>query len=217
MTRRRALGALGLVALLGLAGPGLLPAGAHGDAPPVGRPLFTEVTQQAGLSGFTHGGRLPDFDGATALFPEYSGPGGCWLDVDLDGWLDAFLVSGMFLTDWARNDVDHPHSRLYRNLGDGMFEDVSAAWAADLVGEYLGCAAADYDNDGRPDLAVIGYGGNALLHNEGGQFANVTSAAGVRGSQCGAELCGGTSATWLDDDRDGCLDLYVDHYGEYNL
>ncbi|MCA1813478.1 MAG: FG-GAP-like repeat-containing protein, partial [Halobacteriales archaeon] len=40
---------------------------------------------------------------------------------------------------------------------------------------------------------------------------------GVRGSQCGAELCWGTSATWLDYDRDGCLDLYVDHYGEYNL
>lgn len=120
------------------------------------------------------------------------GSGACAFDFDGDGRPDLFLadVSG--------------HPALYRNLGGGKFEDVTAKSGITLPGMGMGCSAGDYDNDGRPDLAVTYAGGVALFHNEGdGKFRDVTSEAGIR--LAGRAL----GVTFVDYDHDGDLDLYV--------
>ena len=97
--------------------------------------------------------------------------------------------------------------RLFRNLGTGRFEDVTekAGLVTRLYG--MGAAAADFDNDGRTDLYVTGFGGNALYRKKGvGTFTDVTDKAGVRGSGWS------TSAAWADFDGDGLLDLVVVRY-----
>jgi hypothetical protein len=71
----------------------------------------------------------------------------------------------------------------------------------------MGAAVGDYDNDGKVDLYVTGYGRNYLFRNGGnGKFQEVAEQAGVRDSGWS------TSAAWFDYDKDGKLDLYVCHY-----
>ena len=100
--------------------------------------------------------------------------------------------------------------RLFRNRGNGHFDDVTAASGlAKLPGGYgHGVAVGDYDNDGRPDLFVTRWRSYALYHNLGhGRFEDATAAAGLGGDRDWP-----TSAVWADLDNDGDLDLYVCHY-----
>ncbi|MCA1813924.1 MAG: FG-GAP-like repeat-containing protein [Halobacteriales archaeon] len=192
----------------------LLPPGlGHGDAPPMGRATLREV-HDAALAGYVHAGSLGNASVQVSRL-EMSGPGACWLDVDQDGLLDLFVVNGRYVTQPELN-ARLPRSMLFRGLGSG-FADATDASGAGLEGQHLGCAAGDYDNDGWPDLYVTGYGGGALLHNAQGVLTDVADDAGVRDATCGAWLCLGMSADWLDYDRDGCLDLFVDHYGRLDL
>ena len=93
---------------------------------------------------------------------------------------------------------------LYRNDGDGTFTDISRESGADDTGYGMGCAVADYDNDGDQDLYVTNYGRNVLYRNEGdGTFTDVTDRAGVAAPQWSS------SAAFFDYDDDGYLDLYV--------
>jgi enediyne biosynthesis protein E4 len=189
-------------------------------APPFGLPEFVNVTGEAGLASFRHAGWMGEVGNGDDLpfFPESMGPGACWLDFDADGWLDLYLVNGVYQSDPALNDLRHPHSMLFRNLADGTFADVSEPAGVALVGLGQGCAAADYDNDGLSDLYVTAWGGGTLFRNLGeGTFANVTSVAGVDDGDCGEAVCWSTTATWFDYDRDGCLDLFVAHFTPYDL
>jgi hypothetical protein len=96
---------------------------------------------------------------------------------------------------------------LYRNLGEGRFQDVTreAGLAVPMYG--MGCAVADYDNDGHDDLLVTTLHGCRLFRNRGGRgFDEVTASAGVGGTGWA------TGAAWVDLDRDGLLDLFVCHY-----
>jgi tetratricopeptide (TPR) repeat protein len=100
--------------------------------------------------------------------------------------------------------------RLFRNRGDGTFEDVTrVAGLAGLAGGYgHGVAVGDYDNDGRPDLFVTRWRSYALYHNRGdGTFEDATGAAGLGGDRDWP-----TSSAFADLDGDGDLDLYVCHY-----
>lgn len=132
------------------------------------------------------------------------GGGAALFDMDADGDLDLYLVqSGSVMKPGAK---DQPN-RLYRNRGNGTFEDATAGSGTDIGGYGMGVAAGDYDNDGDADLFVTNAGPSLLLRNEGsGHFVDATAKAGVAGRGWS------TSAAFFDADADGDLDLFVLRY-----
>jgi tetratricopeptide (TPR) repeat protein len=153
---------------------------------------FVDVTEAAGLRTKSSAGNAEDM-------ASYFGPGACFLDYDNDGRIDIFLPD---------NGKEGGMS-LYRNLGNGKFEDVTAKAGLDPTWHGIGCTAGDYDNDGPTDLAVSLNGRVLLLHNEkNGTFKDVTEAAGIKSDGLNAGL------TFIDYDHDGDLDLYVSRYSE---
>jgi hypothetical protein len=168
---------------------------------------LVDVTREAGIT-FRHqsgaSGRL--------YLPETMGAGCAFLDYDGDGWQDLFLVNSGRLPGFRVKGPFYP--ALYRNRGDGTFEDVTrqAGLAFECYG--MGCAVGDYDNDGREDLYITALGGNHLFRNERtptgqARFVEVTRQAGVGGDGFS------TSCAWVDYDRDGNLDLFVCHYAHW--
>ncbi len=138
------------------------------------------------------------------------GSGVCVLDYDNDGWQDIFLVNSM---DWpGHSSGGKSLPALYHNNHDGTFTDVTqqAGLAVETYG--LGCAVADYDNDGFDDIYLTTVGANHLFRNLGnGKFADVTAKAGV------ADPGFSASAIWFDYDNDGKLDLFVTHYITWSI
>jgi hypothetical protein len=166
--------------------------------------VFADVTRPAGLD-FVHQLRSGTAGGKIANILDSDGAGGVILDYDGDGWMDVYLVnSGASDASLAGKRATN---RLFRNRGDGTFEDVTEK--AGVAGHGFGvtAAAADYDNDGHADLLVVNFGGCILYHNQGdGTFRDVTLQAGIRTTQ------DGISATFLDVDGDGYLDLFIANY-----
>ena len=159
-------------------------------------PLFENVAASAGLSR-PHKAFLPRAAKNIPIPGEHMPPGVAVLDFDGDGRPDLFVPGG-------------DGNRLYRNKGDGTFEDVAQkAGVGGFEGEAIGALAFDYDNDGRTDLYVTYlYRPNRLYHNKGdGTFEEVGEKAGVALD----DYC--TSAAAIDYDRDGRPDLYVLVYG----
>ncbi len=109
--------------------------------------------------------------------PEIMCGGAALFDMDGDGDLDAYLVQAGYL---CEPPGPQPPNQLFRNLGDGTFEDITAGSGADDRGYGMGVACGDYDNDGDVDLYVTNFGPNVLLRNNGTRgFSDVTSEAGV--------------------------------------
>jgi hypothetical protein len=129
------------------------------------------------------------------------------IDFDGDGLLDFYVV----------NSKEGGKNRLYRNKGDGRFEDVAEAMGvADLnqlgTGVCTGAIWADYDNDGYPDLFVYKWGKPLLFHNEKGKgFKNVTEGSGL------PAWINANSACWVDFDGDGKVDLFIANYWRGDL
>ena len=167
------------------------------DAPDPVR--FAEVATVAGLHfELRSGGQVKNY------IVEAKGGGGAFFDYDGDGWLDIYLVNGSRLKGYSDSA---PTNALYRNLGDGTFENRTRSAGVGDAGWGMGCAAADYDQDGDLDLYVTNYGPNVLYRNEGqGRFRDVGQAAGV--DRAGWS----TGASFGDYDLDGDLDLYVAQY-----
>ena len=144
---------------------------------------------------------------------ESSGGGAAFLDFDQDGLLDLYITNGAFIEGFSggkRPKVPYTN-RLYRNRGDGTFEDVTKRARVGDTGYGMGVVIGDYDNDGYPDIYVSNYGPNVLYHNErNGTFSDVTDRAGVGGDGCSV------GAAWQDYDNDGLLDLYVGNYVEFD-
>jgi hypothetical protein len=163
----------------------------------------------AGKSGITwvHENAMSD----QRHLPETMGPGVAFFDYDNDGWMDVFLVNS------GAADFYQPKgplkNALYRNNRDGTFTDVTDRAGVAGGKEFgMGCAIADYDNDGYADILVTAYGRCTLYHNNGnGRFTDVTDKAGV------AAPGWTTSAVWFDYDNDGDLDLFLCSFVEFSV
>jgi tetratricopeptide (TPR) repeat protein len=167
---------------------------------------FTEVSESAGI-------RFENFPFArTSQLPEDMGPGAAWGDYDGDGLPDLFLVN--FAAPLGVSDAEMAASsatdRLYRNRGDGTFEDVTQSAGVGAAHRGMGASFGDYDADGDADLFVTSWGHNILWDNQGdGTFRDVTARAGFTAEGFWS------GASWADFDLDGDLDLYVCAYVDY--
>jgi hypothetical protein len=143
------------------------------------------------------------------LMPETFGSGVAWIDFDNDGLPDLFFANGADLA----HGKPSSGNVLYRNLGNGKFEDVTKKAGVAGNGMFAtGVTVGDYDNDGFLDVFVTGYNSRQLFHNNGdGTFTDVTAKAGVAGGGWSS------SAAWVDYDRDGYLDLFVARYLDYDI
>jgi hypothetical protein len=177
---------------------------------PNGAPAFgfTNVAAEAGLTALTvFGGRETN-----RYLLETTGCGVAFLDFDSDGRQDIFLVNGTTLEGFPGGQ--EPRNHLYRNKGDGTFEDVTAKAGVGQGGWGQGVCAGDYDNDGHIDLAVTRWGQNLLYRNRGdGTFDDVTRPAGLIQDR----TRWGTGCAFLDYDRDGHLDLFIANYIDLDL
>jgi enediyne biosynthesis protein E4 len=201
-SRRRFLSLLGLAGVSAAAG--VAPFRSRVLAAP---PLFEEIPPAASGIAWVHENAMsPD-----RYLPETMGPGVAFCDVDNDGWMDIFMVNS------GASDFYKPKAplknALYRNNRDGTFTDVAEKAGVAGGTEFgMGCAIADYDNDGYPDILVTAYGRCTLYHNNGnGTFTDVTAKAGV------ASPGWTTSAVWFDYDNDGRLDLFLCSFVEFSV
>jgi hypothetical protein len=206
-----------------------------GDADVSGRPpespaggqapddWFSERAEETGLD-FVH------VNGAAGRFyyPEILPPGVAVFDYDSDGDLDVYVVQSGTLSTGTPGAAPAParaalplRGRLFRNdlqvRPDGTrelrFTDVTDRSGIDASGYGLGVAAADVDNDGWVDLYLTNFGPSQMFRNNGdGTFSDVTKQSGTE-NQPGF----GVSASFVDYDRDGWLDLYVGNNVNYTL
>jgi hypothetical protein len=143
---------------------------------------FTDVTEKSGLG--------------STLGPTQTA---AWADIDNDGLLDLFVGN------------ENAPSQLFRNRGDGTFEDISHAAGVDKIAFTKGVVAADYDKDGYVDFYLSNFdGANVLYHNNHNlTFTDVARQAGVQAPFV-------SFATWFFDyDNDGWPDLFVTSYNSF--
>jgi len=138
-------------------------------------------------------------------------------DYDNDGYVDVFFTNGAHIPSLEKRDPSF-FNRLYRNRGDGSFEDVAERAGVVGMGYNMGVTVGDYDNDGWSDFFVAGVNHNILYHNEGnGTFTDVTSQAGVSGYTGSGKKPWSVAPAWLDYDNDGDIDLFVANYLDWSL
>jgi hypothetical protein len=183
-------------------------------APAAEAELFCDMTAESGVD-FTY--RNGQEAGHYAILESLGGGVGLF-DFDGDGLLDIFLTGGGTFDGPDNQQIKGRPCRLYKNLGNWKFRDVTAEAGLGQIDFYThGCAVADYDRDGWPDLLVTGYGRLALFHNEddgrgGRRFREVTGPAGLLRDHFWS-----TSAAWGDLDGDGYPDLYVCQYVNWSF
>ncbi len=168
---------------------------------------YVDITTKSGLASFQHQAGTA----ARTYILDSIGFGVALLDYDRDGWLDIYLVNGSTY-EAETGQAPAPKAALFHNNHDGTFTDVTekAGVANERWG--TGAVAADYDNDGWPDLYVSNYGKSRLYHNNhDGTFTDVAEKAGVTFDGWA------TGATWGDYDGDGLLDLYVPGYVHFDF
>lgn len=164
---------------------------------------FVDVAEPAGLNFRFYNGAPAD--GKRAYMFEFSGGGAAVLDFDGDAWPDLYLTQGC---SWPPEAGQTKYlDRLFRNLGDGRFEDVTEQ--AGLGDERFsqGATIGDFNQDGFPDLYLANIGANRLYRNNGdGTFSDVTEASGLTGE-------GWTSSCVMADfNGDAWPDLYAATY-----
>lgn len=176
------------------------------EAPPV---TFVDVAESAGLIHPNVWGGIERKD----YIIEAKGSGLGFIDFDRDGRLDIYITNGVRL-DETYTEETAPVSQLYRNLGNGRFEDVARAAGVARTGWQTGVCVADFDNDGWDDLMTTEWGHNVLYRNLGnGRFENFTRPAGLHDER----VRWGSGCAWLDFDRDGWVDLFVANYVDLDL
>ncbi len=164
-----------------------------------GPPWFEAITDQVGLDFVHDAGPVGDY-----FMPQQIGSGAAFFDFNNDGRLDIYLLQNGGPKSTSTN-------RLYQQMPDGRFRDVSKGSGLDIAGYNMGVAVGDVNNDGWPDVLVTQYGDIKLFLNQGnGSFRDVTQEAALTNPSWG------TSAAFFDYDRDGWLDLVVANYVDYD-
>ncbi len=162
-------------------------------------PWFEDVTEQLGLDFVHDAGPVGGY-----FMPQQIGSGAAFFDFNNDGRLDIYLLQN-------GGPASSSTNRLYQQLPDGHFHDVSKGSGMDIAGHNIGVAIGDANNDGWKDVLVTQYDGIKLFLNKGnGTFLDVTQKAGLSNPSWG------TSAAFFDYDRDGWLDLVVVNYVDYD-
>jgi enediyne biosynthesis protein E4 len=166
---------------------------------------FVQAAREAGLTLQNVTGEI-----RKTTIDETVGNGVCLYDVDDDGRIDLFIPNGSRARPFPAGQ--QPRSALYRNKGDGTFEDVTVRSGVASTGFWAqGCVFGDYDDDGRVDLFLTGFGRYILYRNlGGGRFQDVSASSGLKGRGWS------TGAAFGDYDGDGRLDLYVSHYVDHD-
>lgn len=189
---------------------------------------MVDITERAGLDFVHNTGATGEF-----YFPEIAGSGCALFDYDGDGDLDVYAVQAHPL-DPAAGSEANGKNRLFRNdlrpESGPHFVDVTDEAGVGDTGYGMGCAVGDYDNDGDADLLVTNFGPDTLYRNNGdGTFADVTATAlpqSPSSRAAGADETSAhvvrsdhwsTSASFLDYDRDGYLDLFIAKYVAYSV
>jgi hypothetical protein len=176
------------------------PAGGSTNQVSDGPEWFEDITERSGLH-FVH---VVGPEAEHYFMPHLTGSGAALFDFDGDGRLDIYLVQNCGPNSKVTN-------KLFHQLPDGRFEDVSAGSGLDVAGYGQGVAIGDINNDGLPDVLLTEYGRVRLFLNEGGgKFRDITREAGLDNPHWA------TSAAFFDFDRDGWLDLVVVNYLNYN-
>jgi hypothetical protein len=157
-----------------------------------------DVTESAGLKS-TSWAKPETFQERQCQTTMAMGPGAAAADYDGDGFIDLFV---------ARYDLAN---QLFRNQGDGTFEDVAATAGVAVEGVHNGAAWGDVDGDGDVDLYVTAHFGPTLLHiNQGdGTFTEEAAARGAQLMDVAGVCAGMFSASFSDFDHDGDLDLHT--------
>lgn len=167
--------------------------------------FYQEIANDIGLE-FIHSIGAAEMENIV----ESVGGGAAFLDYDQDGFMDIFTCSGTWVEGFSKTKPENSkgHNHLYKNLGNGTFQDVSEEAGIKTFIYSMGITVGDIDNDGYPDIFLSNHGKNTLYLNLGdGSFKDISSKAGVEGG----EDCS-VGAVWFDFDNDGFLDLYVGNY-----
>ena len=173
---------------------------------------FRDVSGESGVAFHHAAAKQPP-----KFLVETMGAGVALIDYDSDGLWDLYFVNGADLSNVSEakgpeKAAERFWNRLYRNLGDWRFEDVTKSAGVAGRGYGMGAAVADYDGDGDPDLFVTNFGPDLLYRNEGsGRFTEVSAAAGITGGGWSA------GAAFGDFDNDGHLDLFVAQYLDWGF
>jgi hypothetical protein len=163
---------------------------------------FTDIRTASGVD-FVH------FSGTTDLkhFPTGNGSGVALFDYNGDGRLDVYLAT---CTELPLGSARSGPNKLYKNVGNGKFEDVTARSGLGFAGFCHGIIAGDIDTDGDADVFLCNYGPNALFINNGdGTFRDISHSARIDTPSWSS------GGAMLDYDNDGDLDIYVANYGEW--
>jgi hypothetical protein len=168
---------------------------------------FQESSKASGIH-FVHQGPTLD-PKLNHIMPQVASMGAAVsiVDFDRDGWEDIYVV----------NSKEGSRNALYRNLGNGTFQDIAEnVGLADVnlpgTGVSTGAVWGDYDNDGYEDVFLYKWGKPELFHNDGGKhFTRVTEQAGL------PPWVNANTAVWFDYDRDGKLDLFLGGYYPENV
>jgi hypothetical protein len=172
---------------------------------------FEDVAARAGLNFRLRNGATGDFHQ-----PELMLGGVAVLDYNRDGCMDIFFTNGATMPGLRKTGPEFSN-RLFRNNCDGTFTDVTAKAGVAGEGYSMGAAAADYDNDGLPDLYVTGVNRNILYRNRGdGTFEDVTARARLGAVDARRGKLWSLAAAWVDIDNDGRLDLFVTSYVQWD-